>query len=76
MSMKRTFTLIKSEVLHGPKGAILVMVVATPLLLGLFVNLAFGNIFTEKAKLGVFDQGSSQITGVLKSSQSIIFRTL
>ena len=75
MSMKRTLTLIKNEVLHGPKGAVLVMVVATPLLLGLFVNLAFGNIFTEKAKLGVFDQGDSQITGVLKSSQSIIFRS-
>jgi len=66
MSVKRTLTLIKNEVLHGPRGSILIMAVITPLLLGLFVNLAFGNLFTGKAKLGVFDEGDSGIVSVLQ----------
>jgi len=75
MSLKRTLILIKNEILHGPRGSILVMAVVTPILLGLFVNLAFGNIFTDKAKLGVYDQDSSQIVAVLKSTPGIIYKT-
>ncbi len=75
MSTKRTLTLIKNEVVHGPRGTILVMALAMPILLGLFVNLAFGNIFTGKAKLGVYDQDSSQIDAVLRSDPSIVYKT-
>jgi ABC-2 type transport system permease protein len=36
--------------------------VVMPVLLALFVNLAFGNIFTDRAKLGIYDEGSSPLT--------------
>jgi ABC-2 type transport system permease protein len=75
MSLKRTLILIKNEILHGPRGSILVMAVAMPIMLGLFVNLAFGNIFTDKAKLGVYDEDSSRIDAVLKSAPGIIYKT-
>ena len=46
MNLKRVGTLIKNEILHGPKDVVLVMAVVMPILLALFVNLAFGDIFT------------------------------
>lgn len=74
MNLKRVWTLIKAEVLHGPKDIMLVMAVVLPILLALFVNLAFGNIFTDRAKLGVFDQGQSQVVSLLRDAESITYK--
>jgi ABC-2 type transport system permease protein len=71
MNIKRIGTLVKNEVFHGSKDAVLVMAIAMPVLLALFVNLAFGNIFTDRAKLGVYDADSSQLTARLSSTDSI-----
>ncbi len=71
MSFKRIWTLIKTEVFHGPKDLVLIMAVVMPILLALFVNLAFGNIFSDRAKLGIYDQGNSPLTSRLKASESI-----
>ena len=71
MSLKRIWTLIKAEVFHGPKDVVLVMAVVMPILLALFVNLAFGDIFTDRAKLGIYDEGSSPLTGKLVSAGSM-----
>ncbi len=71
MNLKRVWSLIRTEVFHGPKDVVLVMAVVMPVLLALFINLAFGDIFTDRAKLGVFDEGQSRLVSVLNSSQSI-----
>jgi len=75
MNLKRVVTLIKNEVLHGPKDVILVMAVVMPILLALFVNLAFGDIFTDRAKLGVFDEGQSQLVTALESAESVTLKS-
>jgi ABC-2 type transport system permease protein len=71
MSLKRVWTLIKTEVFHGPKDVVLVMAVVMPILLALFVNLAFGDIFTDRAKLGIYDEGNSPLTAKLDSAGSM-----
>jgi ABC-2 type transport system permease protein len=71
MNLKRIWALIKNEVFHGHKDVVLVMSVVMPILLALFVNLAFGNIFGDRANLGVYDKGDSQIVTILDSSASI-----
>jgi ABC-2 type transport system permease protein len=71
MNIKRIGILVKNEVFHGSRGAILVMAVVMPILLALFVNLAFGNIFTDRAKLGIYDESNSQLAAILSSSGSI-----
>ncbi|MFC2023004.1 ABC transporter permease, partial [Chloroflexota bacterium] len=71
MSLKRVWTLIKNEAFHGPKDVVLVMAVVMPILLALFVNLAFGNIFTDRAKLGIYDEGSSPLTSSLEAAGSM-----
>jgi ABC-2 type transport system permease protein len=68
MKISRIWTLIKTEVFHGPKDLILVLAVVMPVLLALFVNLAFGDIFTDRAKLGIYDEGSSPIIQKLESA--------
>ncbi len=71
MNIKRIGTLIKNETLHGPKDVVLVMAIVMPILLALFFNLAFGNIFTDRGKLGVYDEGQSKLIGILDTSESI-----
>jgi ABC-2 type transport system permease protein len=75
MNTRRVGTLIKNEVFHGSKDAILVMSVVMPIVLALFVNLAFGNIFTDRAKLGIYDGGNSQLSTRLGSTDSISLKT-
>ncbi len=75
MKIKRIGTLVKNEVLHGSKDAILVMAIVMPVLLALFVNLAFGNIFTDRAKLGIYDESNSQLSARLGSADSISLKS-
>ncbi len=75
MKIKRIGTLVKNEVLHGSKDAILVMAIVMPVLLALFVNLAFGNIFTDRAKLGIYDESNSQLSALLGSADSISLKS-
>jgi ABC-2 type transport system permease protein len=75
MNLKRVWTLIKNEVFHGPKDIVLVMAIVMPILLALFVNLAFGNIFGDRASLGIYDEDHSQLPAVLDSAGSISLRT-
>jgi ABC-2 type transport system permease protein len=74
MKIKRVWFLLKNEVLHGPKDVILVMSVLIPVLLALFVNLAFGNIFTERPKMGIYDQGQSALAGIIRTNSSFIIK--
>ncbi len=74
MSLKRTWTLIKNELLHGPKGAVIAISVITPLALALLVNLAFGTIFSQRPKVGVFDEGNSRLVSVLGGNGAIAFK--
>ncbi len=71
MSLKRIWTLIKTEILHGPKDVVVVMAVILPVLLALFVSLAFGDIFTDRAKLGIHDAGNSPLTAKLEAAESM-----
>jgi ABC-2 type transport system permease protein len=75
MNLKRVWILIKTEVFHGPKDMVLIMAVVLPILLALFVNLAFGDIFTDKAKLGIYDEGNSPLAGKLSSIESMSLKT-
>jgi ABC-2 type transport system permease protein len=75
MNLKRIRTLIKNEVLHGPKDVVLIMSIVMPVLLALFFNLAFGNIFSDRAVLGIYDEGESDLTALLDESSSINLKT-
>lgn len=71
MKINRIWTLIKNDVVHGPKDTILIMAVVIPVLLALFFNLAFGNIFTSRAALGIYDESNSLLPSALSTNDSI-----
>ncbi len=75
MSVRRIWTLIKNEILHGPKGTVLVISVVMPLALALFFCLAFGTLFSQAPKLGVYDQGNSRLVSVLQANGAVTVKT-
>jgi ABC-2 type transport system permease protein len=71
MSLRRIWALIKTEAFHGSKDVVLVLAVVVPVVLALFVNLAFGDIFTDRAKLGIYDEDNSPIIARLQAVDSM-----
>jgi ABC-2 type transport system permease protein len=71
LKINRVLTLISNDLIHGPKDAVLIMAVVMPVLLALFFNLAFGNIFTSRAELGIYDEGHSRLSSVVSSNNSL-----
>jgi ABC-2 type transport system permease protein len=62
MNLNRIFTLVRKEFVYGSKNFIFVMALVTPVLLTLVISLLVGTLFSGKPRLGIFDQGSSQLT--------------
>ncbi len=75
MSLKRVGVLLRKEFLQGPKNFIFIWVIVSPILISLVVSLVFGNLFTNKPKLGIVDEGSSTLTASAQQLDSIITKT-
>jgi len=71
MGIRKLATLIGKELLHGPRGFILVMVIAAPLLITLVINLALGNLFSGIPQLAVYSEGTSQFISTLEEYPQI-----
>jgi ABC-2 type transport system permease protein len=71
VNLRRIFTLLGKEFIHGPKGFILIMVIVVPVGFTLIANLAFGSLFSEKPDLGIYDQGGSQLVAQAQELGSI-----
>jgi ABC-2 type transport system permease protein len=71
MNIRKVFILLGNELLHGPRGFILIMIIAVPLLITLAINLAFGDLFSGIPRLAVYDEGNSQIVKFLDDASQI-----
>ncbi len=74
MSLKRVRILLGKEFLHGPKNYIFIFSIVAPIVISLFFSLIFGTLFSEKAKLGVVDEGSSQLVPMAQELDSLVTR--
>lgn len=74
MSLRRVGILLSKEFIHGSKSFMFIIAIIMPLILSLVLSLVFGNLLSEKPKLGISDEGSSQITSLITESDSIIGR--
>ena len=72
MSLKRVRILLGKEFLHGPKNYIFIFSVVAPIVISLFFSLIFGTLFSEKPKLGVVDEGSSQLVPMTQELDSLV----
>ena len=74
MSLKRVGILLGKELLQGSKGFIFVYAIIAPVLISLVVSLIFGTLFTDKPKLGIADEGDSQLVAMTEQLTSVITR--
>jgi len=72
MSLKRVGILLGKELWQGPKNFIFVWAIVMPVIIWLVVSLIFGTLFNEKPKLGVVDEGSSQLVAMTEQLTSVI----
>ena len=61
MSLRRTGVLFWKELSAGSRGFIFIMAIVIPVVISLLLALLFGTFFSDRAKLGIVDEGSSQI---------------
>jgi ABC-2 type transport system permease protein len=71
MSLRRIGILLGKELFQGPKNFIFVWAVIAPVGISLLVSLVFGTLFSEKPRLGIFDEGSSGLVALSLETTSI-----
>lgn len=71
MSLKRVGTLLFKDLRYGSRSYIFIFAIIAPIVISLFVTLMFGTLFTDRARLGIADEGSSQVATALKTNDSI-----
>ena len=71
MRIRRIGVLLSKELIYGSKSFFFIFAIVTPLIFTLFVNLIFGSLFSSEPKLGIIDQGNSQIVESLSNMESI-----
>ncbi|HEY32426.1 MAG TPA: ABC transporter permease [Dehalococcoidia bacterium] len=74
MSLRRVGILLGKEFRYGSKSFIFIIAIIMPLVLSLVLTLVFGNLFSEKPRLGVSDEGDSRITNLITESDSMVGR--
>lgn len=71
MSPKRIGTLLLKELWQGPKNFIFIWAIAAPILISLVFSLVFGTFLSEKPRLGIADQGDSQLVAMVQGLDSV-----
>lgn len=74
MKLKRIAVLVSKEFIFGPKNLIFIFAVVIPVLLSLFISLMVGSLFAGKPRLGIVDQGQSQLVENLTKLDYLIVR--
>lgn len=72
MNINRIFTLLKKEFVYGSKNFIFIMALVMPVVITLVISLLVGTLFSGKPRLGIFDQGSSQLTGKMRQQDFLL----
>ena len=74
MSLWRVAVLVEKELFHGPRSFLLVWALVAPVLISLVISLVFGNLIQEKPRLGIVDEGDSELVGLARGTPSISVR--
>ncbi len=72
MNPKRAGALLYKELFYSSKNVIFIWAIVAPVAISLAVSLVFGTLFTEKPKLGIVDEGNSQMATRTKGLTSVI----
>lgn len=71
MSLVRAWKLLRKDLKLGPRSPIFLYAVVFPVVITLLVNLVFGSLFEPTPRLGVVDEGSSEISQAVTELEGI-----
>lgn len=71
MSLRRVGVLLGKELIRGPRSFVFIMALVVPVVITLIITLLFGTVFSGKARLGLADDGRSQLIPLAQSLESL-----
>jgi ABC-2 type transport system permease protein len=72
MNIPRVYVLLGKELRYSSKNFIFVFAIVIPVVLSLVVTLLFGSLFSGKPKLGINDQGDSELAAMLTNTEALL----
>jgi len=75
MSVRRVAVLLRRELFQGPKSFIFLWSVVLPIVMSLVLSLVFGTLFSDKARVGIFDEDNSELVSLVQESQAITLKS-
>jgi ABC-2 type transport system permease protein len=67
MNLRRIGVLVAKEFRHGTSSLFFILAIVYPIVLSLLITLVFGDLFSQRPRLGVVDLGDSAVTATLSS---------
>lgn len=74
MSLYRIGVLVAKELRHGAGNLFFILAIVYPVILSLLVSLVFGDVFAQQPRLGIVDNGDSQVTTLLTEEAQLDMR--
>ncbi|MDI6843041.1 MAG: ABC transporter permease [Anaerosomatales bacterium] len=74
MSPRLVTTILKKDFSLGPRSAVFLWALVLPLAITLILQVAFGSLFQPKPRLGVVDEGGSQVARDVRAMEGIRVR--
>lgn len=71
MSLGRMLKVLRKDLALGPRSPIFLWMLVLPLSLTLILQVAFGSLFNPEPRLGIVDEGDSQITSEVEQMEGI-----
>ena len=75
MSLKHVGVLLGKELVRGPRNFVFIMALVLPVVVTLLITLLFGTVFSGKARLGLADEGRSEIIPLAQALESLTVKT-
>lgn len=72
MSIRRVGILLLKELFQGPRNFMFIFAVIVPVTVSLLMALLFGTVLSGKARLGLVDQGASQLAALAQGLDGIL----
>lgn len=71
MSLTRTFKVLRKDFALGPRSPFFLYAILLPGIMTLVIQVAFGSLFDPQPRMGIVDEGSSEITAAVEEMEGI-----
>ncbi|HRQ37904.1 MAG TPA: ABC transporter permease [Chloroflexota bacterium] len=72
--LRRIAILLQRELVRGPRNTFFLFAILMPFFITLVISLLFGTFFVDKPRLGVMDEGDSQVVVLAQEVESLVVK--